>query len=215
MQFVNSLSITGNPNNPTVTHGSAYEVSSASFSIDVAEAHQINTAVVFVSATHNGSFVGLTFTVDGSPVSATAVSRRISGRVRSDGVPFDGCSPALLSISQRRQLLTSSTAPAASGSSIRRWQPIESTITTTTIVTETFSVSEDERPGGPRRRSNAANDKSAVGCSDVSRKQLRSATRNRRPACSLRLAVCGSVGADEAGSYSSPSRTAGQSIARR
>ena len=41
MQFVNSLSITGNPNNPTVTHGSAYDVSSASFSIDVAEAHGI------------------------------------------------------------------------------------------------------------------------------------------------------------------------------
>ena len=73
MEFLNNVSVTGAPNSPVVTHGAAYDVSAGTFSIDVAEAHGVESAVVFVSATHAGSFVALSFAVDGSPVAATTV----------------------------------------------------------------------------------------------------------------------------------------------
>ena len=211
MQFVNSVSSNGN-------HGSAYDVSSASFSIDVAEAHQINTAVVFVSATHNGSFVALTFTVDGSPVSATAVFQGGTqvGYVL-DGVPdsstvhvtgptgFD-----VLNVGNYNNYQFDDTAAGghqtfADGNPFKVFE-IESTIATTTVVTETFNVSEDESAGvNTAPDPNAANDVNPL--VDVPPAAITEAgaigyAKSPTSVLAPGSLFAGSVGADEPGSYS-------------
>jgi len=172
MQFVNSLSITGNPNSQTITHSGAYDVSSATFSIDVAEAHQVHTAVVFVSATDNGNFVGLNFTVDGSAFAATSVFDNNGNQIGYvlDGVPdlstvvvtgatgFDTLSVGNYNNFQFKDTDTGHTQTFTDGNSFKVYG-IESTITTTTVVTETFKVSHDESHGvNTQADPNAAND---------------------------------------------------------
>ena len=154
----------------------AYDVSSTTFIIDVAEAHGIESANVFVAATNNGNFVALNFTVNGAPVAATAV---FQGAVQVgyvlEGVPdlasvkAVGATPFdVFKVGNYNDFQFNTTA-GGNPETFTDGNPfkvsgIESTITTTTVVTETFKVSEDENPGvNTAADPNAANDVSSVG----------------------------------------------------
>ncbi|MES2029672.1 MAG: DUF5801 repeats-in-toxin domain-containing protein, partial [Pseudomonadota bacterium] len=160
MTFVNNLQITGVPNNPTIMDSGSYDVSSATFSIDVAEAHGVETAVVFVSATNNGAFVALTFTVNGLPFAGATpvfqggmqVGYVLDGVTDLSTVQAIGATPFdVFNVGNYNNYQFDNTAGGGhetftDGNSFKVFG-IESTITTTTIVTETFKVSEDESAG--------------------------------------------------------------------
>ncbi|MBR1251493.1 VCBS domain-containing protein, partial [Bradyrhizobium sp. AUGA SZCCT0169] len=215
MEFLSNF-VVGVPNTNT------YQVGSASFKIDVAEAHGIESAVVFVSATDGVSdnFAALNFTVDGSPFAATAV---FQGGVQVGyvlhGVPdlatvvatgqggavFDTLNVGNYDDYQFNTTSLGSPVTFTDGGSFKVFG-IESTITTTTVVTETFKISEDESPGvNTAADPNAANDVNPL--VDVPPGAIAEANAigyAKSPTSVLATGslFAGSVGADEEGTYS-------------
>ncbi|MBR1200957.1 VCBS domain-containing protein, partial [Bradyrhizobium sp. AUGA SZCCT0158] len=215
MEFLSNF-VVGVPNTNT------YQVGSASFKIDVAEAQGIESAVVFVSATDGVShnFVALNFTVDGSPFAATAV---FQGGVQVGyvlhGVPdlstvvaagqggsvFDTLNVGNYDDYQFNTTLLGNPVTFTDGGSFKVFG-IESTITTTTLVTETFKISEDESPGvNTAADPNAANDVNPL--VDVPPGAIVEANAigyAKSPTSVLATGslFAGSVGADEEGTYS-------------
>ncbi|MBR1287739.1 hypothetical protein JQ597_37375, partial [Bradyrhizobium sp. AUGA SZCCT0177] len=211
MEFLNSF-VVGVPNS------NSYDVSSTTFKIDVAEAHGIESANVFVSATDNSSFVALTFTVNGSPVTATAVYQgALQVGYVLEGVPdlatvhAAGATPFdVFKVGNYNDFqfdTTSSGNPETftDGNSFKVFG-IESTITTTTVVTETFKISEDESPGvNTAADPNAANDVNPL--VDVPPGAIVEANaigyaKSSTSVLATGSLFSGSVGADEEGTYS-------------
>ena len=160
MQFVNNLDLGTN------TFDSHDPFPSVKFSVDVAEQGPgDNPAVIFISATNHDdgantdSFVGLTFKVNDVAVPATAVFDNgvLVGYVL-DGVPDNATIEAIgasnfniLQVGNYNNFEFESTAGGATttltdGNSFKVYG-IETEVTTTTVTTETFTVSEDESAG--------------------------------------------------------------------
>ncbi|WP_459592943.1 DUF5801 repeats-in-toxin domain-containing protein, partial [Bradyrhizobium diazoefficiens] len=217
MAFFDNVSITGNPQSPTVSHGSAYSVNTASFSIDVAEAKNVETAVVFISATEGGNFVDLTFTVNGSPVGATAVfdgNTHVQIGYVLDGVPdlstvkvigstaFDTLNVGNYDNFQFNSSASGDPQTLTDGNSFKVYG-IESTIVTTTTVTETFKVSEDESAGvNSLPDPNPANDTSDVPPAAIFEANAIGYAKSASSVLDFGSLFTGKVGADEPGTYS-------------
>ncbi|WP_432288653.1 tandem-95 repeat protein (plasmid) [Aminobacter sp. BA135] len=160
MDFVNNLSITpNNPNPPIVTDGGSYDVSSVTFSIDVAEAKGIESAVLFIGAKDGGAFEAVTVKINGVSVVGTPV---FEGGVQvgyafgnvPDGAtvevtgntPFDQ-----LRVGNYNDFTFDSTAGGTdttlTGGNPFKIYGIEAKVTITTTVTEVFRVSHDESAG--------------------------------------------------------------------
>ncbi|BBD40933.1 hypothetical protein Amn_pa03870 (plasmid) [Aminobacter sp. Y103A] len=176
MDFVNNLSITpNNPNPPIVTDGGSYDVSSVTFSIDVAEAKGIESAILFIGAKDGGAFEALTVKINGVSVVGTPV---FEGGVQvgyafssvPDGAtvevtgntPFDQ-----LRVGNYNGFTFDSTAGGAdttlTGGNPFKIYGIEAKVTITTTVTEVFRVSHDESAGvNPGSDPNPANDVALV-----------------------------------------------------
>ena len=215
MQFVNNLQITGNQN-PTITDGGSYDVSSAKFSINVAEDHQIETAVVFVSATNNGNFVALTFDVTGSsPFTVTSVYDSsgnqigyvLNGVSDQSTIEVTGAAFDTLKVGNYNDYSFFDTSShhqtSFDGGNSFQVFGIESSITTTTIVTETFKVSEDESAGiNTMPDPNLANDVNPV--VDVPPSEISGAFGYAKSPTSVLASgslFAGKVGADGPGTY--------------
>ncbi|WLA62321.1 DUF5801 repeats-in-toxin domain-containing protein [Bradyrhizobium diazoefficiens] len=217
MAFFDNVSITGNPQSPTVSHGSAYSVNTASFSIDVAEAKNVETAVVFISAIEGGNFVDLTFTVNGSPVGATAVfdgNTHVQIGYVLDGVPdlstvkvigstaFDTLNVGNYDNFQFNSSASGDPQTLTDGNSFKVYG-IESTIVTTTTVTETFKVSEDESAGvNSLPDPNPANDTSDVPPAAIFEANAIGYAKSASSVLDFGSLFTGKVGADEPGTYS-------------
>ncbi|MBR1148896.1 DUF5801 repeats-in-toxin domain-containing protein, partial [Bradyrhizobium sp. AUGA SZCCT0431] len=215
MEFLSNF-VVGVPNTNT------YQVGSASFKIDVAEAQGIESAVVFVSATDGVShnFVALNFTVDGSPFAATAVFQGgvqvgyvlhgvpdLSTVIASGqgGAVFDTLNVGNYDDYQFNTTSLGNPVTFTDGGSFKVFG-IESTITTTTVVAETFKISEDESPGvNTAADPNAANDVNPL--VDIPPGAIVEANAigyAKSPTSVLATGslFAGSVGADEEGTYS-------------
>ncbi|MDR7225439.1 VCBS repeat-containing protein, partial [Aminobacter aminovorans] len=160
MDFVNNLSITpNNPNPPIVTDGGSYDVSSVTFSIDVAEAKGIESAVLFIGAKDGGAFEAVTVKINGVSVVGTPV---FEGGVQvgyafasvPDGatVEVNGNTPFdQLRVGNYNGFTFDSTAGGAdttlTGGNPFKIYGIEAKVTITTTVTEVFRVSHDESAG--------------------------------------------------------------------
>ncbi|WGR68761.1 MULTISPECIES: DUF5801 repeats-in-toxin domain-containing protein [unclassified Bradyrhizobium] len=217
MAFFENVSITGNPQTPTVSHGSAYSVNTASFSIDVAEAQGVETAVVFISATEGGQFVNLTFTVDGSPVTATAVfdsTTHVQIGYVLDGVQdlstvkvigatqFDTLNVGNYDNFQFDSSANGNPQTLTDGNSFKVYG-IESTITTVTTVIETFKVSEDESAGvNTTADPNPANDTSDAPPAAIFEAGAIGYAKSATSVLDSGSLFTGKVGADEPGTYS-------------
>ncbi|TPM37595.1 VCBS domain-containing protein, partial [Mesorhizobium sp. B2-3-4] len=160
LDFVNNLVVTPhNPNPPTVTDSGSYDVSSVSFTIDVAEAKGIESAVLFIGAKDGGVFEPFTVNVNGVLTSGTAV---FEGGVQVGyafaGVP-DGATVDVIGSTPFDQLKVGNynnftfdsnaggTDATLSGGNPFKIFGIEAKITTVTTQTEVFHVSHDESAG--------------------------------------------------------------------
>ncbi|TPJ32950.1 VCBS domain-containing protein, partial [Mesorhizobium sp. B2-6-5] len=160
MDFVKNLVVTAdNPNPPIITDSGSYDVSSVAFTIDVAEAKGIESAVLFIGAKDGGVFEPFTVTVDGVLTAGTAV---FEGGVQVGyafaGVP-DGATVEVVGSTPFDQLKVGNynnftfdsnaggTDATLSGGNPFKIFGIEAKITTVTTQTEVFRVSHDESAG--------------------------------------------------------------------
>jgi VCBS repeat-containing protein len=153
MDFVNNLTVT------PYSDGGSYDVSSVSFTIDVAEAHGIEDAILFIGAKDGGAFEAIVVKVNGVAVAGIPV---FEGGVQVgyafDNVP-DGATIEVVGSTPFDQLRVGnysgftfdSTAGGAdttlTGGNSFKIYGIEAKVTTTTTVTEVFRVSHDESAG--------------------------------------------------------------------
>ncbi|MEI9412495.1 beta strand repeat-containing protein, partial [Mesorhizobium salmacidum] len=160
MDFVNNLVVTANnPNPPIITDSGSYDVSSVAFTIDVAEAKGIESAVLFIGAKDGGVFEPFTVTVNGVLTAGTAV---FEGGVQVGyafaGVP-DGATVEVVGSTPFDQLKVGNynnftfdsnaggTDATLSGGNPFKIFGIEAKITNVTTQTEVFRVSHDESAG--------------------------------------------------------------------
>jgi len=160
MDFVNNLTVTpNNPNPPIVTDSGSYDVSSVTFTIDVAEAHNIEAAVLFIGAKDGGTFEAVTVKVNGVSVTGTPVFESgVQVGYAFDNVP-DGATIEVIGNTPFDQLRVGNyndfafdstaggTDTTLTGGNPFKIYGIEAKVTTTTTVTEVFRVSHDESAG--------------------------------------------------------------------
>ena len=220
LDFVNSLVVTNQ--GAVQSSGAAYSVHATSFAIDVAEAHQGEAAVVFVSAVDVGNNpVALTFTIDPAvvpaltPIPVVNGSGTIVGYVL-DGVPDNatvtatGANGALfdhLEIGNYDGFQFDTTGHVAttfSDGNPFKITDIESSTSSTVTVNETFRLAIDETAGV-----NTAPDPNAADDVDptqiVPPADLGGAAGYARSAASVTDSgslFTGKVGADAPGGYS-------------
>jgi VCBS repeat-containing protein len=213
LDFVKSLSITpNNPNPPIITDGGSYDVSSVTFSIDVAEAQQIEEAVLFIGASDDGVFEPLTVKINGvvtvgTPVfdGANQVGYAFAGVPDGATIEVIGATPFdQLRVGNYNDFTFDSDAVGTdamlTGGNSFKIFGIESTITTTVTVTETFKVSHDESAGvNTAADPNPADD---TGDDPPDLIEEVGALGYARSSTSVLSLFNASIGADEDGTYS-------------
>ncbi len=163
MAFVTNLSIDnppGPPGPPIVTDDGPYDVNSVSFQIDVAEAMGVEEAVLFIGATDGGAFEPLTIKINGVTVAGTPVfESSVQVGYAFSGVPDEATIEVIggtpfdqLRVGNYNDFEFDSTSGAGgettlTGGNSFKIFGIETKITTTLTVTETFKVSHDETAG--------------------------------------------------------------------
>ncbi|WP_318011237.1 DUF5801 repeats-in-toxin domain-containing protein [Mesorhizobium sp. ESP-6-2] len=157
MDFVNGLNVvSNNPNPPVVTDLGSYDVDSVKFTIDVASAHNIHEAVLFIGAKDGGVFEPFTVSINGVLTSGTAVFESgVQVGYAFAGVP-NGATVEIIGSTPFDQLKVGNynnftfdsnaggTDATLSGGNPFKIFGIEAKVTTVTTHTEVFRVSHDE-----------------------------------------------------------------------